>query len=130
MLAQLADYSRTSWTLLPADHLLDRAGQTLRAAGGTLPVGQVAAAAHATVRTLERRFKQAAGYTIKHLSGLTRFEQVRNHLWRHPTTDLARLAQELGYADQAHLSREFRRYSGTTPAAFMRSGSQVASGKP
>ena len=32
----------------------------------------------------------------------------------------ADLAQALGYVDQSHLGREFRRYSGTTPAAFAR----------
>jgi len=49
-----------------------------------------------------------------------RFEQVRNRLWHHPDTSLAGLAHELGYTDQSHLSREFKRYSGTTPAAFAR----------
>jgi AraC-like DNA-binding protein len=49
-----------------------------------------------------------------------RFEQVRNHLWHNPGCSLAGLALELGYADQAHLSKEFKRYSGTTPAAFAR----------
>jgi len=60
-------------------------------------VSQVAEAAHATVRTLERKFKQAAGHTVKNVSGLMRFEQVRNRLWRHPAANLAGLAQELGY---------------------------------
>ncbi len=102
------------------DRLLLKAGGALRATHGTLPVSQVAAAAHATVRTLERKFKQAAGYTVKDVSALMRFEQVRNHLWLHPASSLAGLAQELGYTDQAHLSRSFKRYSGTTPAAFAR----------
>jgi transcriptional regulator GlxA family with amidase domain len=72
------------------------------------------------VRTLERQFKQAAGYTVKDVSGLMRFEQVRNRLWQSPDASLAGLAHELGYTDQAHLGREFKRYSGTTPAAFAR----------
>ena len=104
----------------PGTGLLHKAGAALRAAHGTLPVSQVAAAAHATVRTLERQFKQAAGHTVKDVSSLMRFEQVRNRLWRQPAASLAGLAQELGYTDQAHLSREFRRYAGTTPAAFAR----------
>jgi AraC-like DNA-binding protein len=53
-------------------------------ANGTIPVSQVAAAAHATVRTLERNFKQSSGYTVKDVSGLMRFEQVRNQLWLNP----------------------------------------------
>ncbi|MDB5767161.1 MAG: transcriptional regulator, AraC family, partial [Collimonas fungivorans] len=57
---------------------------------------------------------------VKDVSGLMRFEQVRNQLWLYPDSNLASLARELGYTDQSHLSREFKRYSGTTPAAFAR----------
>lgn len=102
------------------DSMLFKAGTAMRLANGTMPVSQVAAAAHATVRTLERNFKQSSGYSVKDVSGLIRFEQVRNRLWHHPNCNLAGLAHELGYTDQSHLSREFKRYSGTTPAAFAR----------
>jgi AraC-like DNA-binding protein len=102
------------------DSMLFKAGVAMRQANGAMPVSRVAAAAHATVRTLERNFKLAAGYSVKDVSGLIRFEQVRNQLWQHPGTNLAGLAHELGYTDQSHLSREFKRYSGTTPAAFAR----------
>lgn len=119
-LAEVAQYLVQARSRVARDSLLGKAGAAMRAANGTLPVSQVAAAAHATVRTLERKFKHAAGHTVKDVSSLMRFEQARNHLWRHPAANLAGLAQELGYTDQAHLSREFRRYSGTTPAAFAR----------
>ncbi|WP_276481073.1 helix-turn-helix domain-containing protein [Paraflavitalea pollutisoli] len=107
------------------DSMLHKAGMALRQANGMLPVSEVAAAAHATVRTLERNFKQSSGHTVKDVSGLMRFEQVRNQLWRHPAMSLAGLAAELGYTDQSHLSREFKRYSGTTPAAFARKARQT-----
>jgi AraC-like DNA-binding protein len=119
-LALVKQYFLSAQPAPAADPLLAKAGEAMSAAKGTLPVRQVAAAAHATVRTLERKFKQAAGHTVKDVSGLMRFEQVRNHLWLAPTASLAGLAQQLGYADQAHLSRDFKRYSGTTPAAFAR----------
>jgi AraC-like DNA-binding protein len=119
-LAQVSRYFRQAHARPAADRLLSQAGGAMRAAYGTLPVSQVAAAAHATVRTLERKFKQAAGHTVKDVSGLMRFEQVCRQLWLHPAASLAGLAQELGYADQAHLGRDFKRYSGTTPAAFAR----------
>jgi len=100
--------------------MLFKAGVAMRAANGNMPVSLVAAAAHTTVRTLERNFKQSSGHTVKDVSALIRFEQVRNHLWHQPDANLAALAHELGYADQPHLSKEFKRYSGTTPAAFAR----------
>ncbi|MFL9483415.1 helix-turn-helix domain-containing protein [Chitinophagaceae bacterium LWZ2-11] len=105
---------------IAVDSMLFKAGVAMREANGTMPVSQVAAAANATVRTLERNFKQSSGYTVKDVSGLMRFEQVRNQLWLNPDTNLAGLAHELGYTDQAHLSKEFKRYSGTTPGAFAR----------
>ena len=119
-LALVQQYFLTDRPRIAADSRLGKAGAALRAAHGALPVGQLAAAAHTTVRTLERRFKQAAGYPLKAVAGLMRFEQARNHLWRCPAASLAGLAHALGYADQAHLSREFKRYSGTTPATFAR----------
>jgi AraC-like DNA-binding protein len=103
-----------------ADSMLNKAGAAMRDAHGSLPVSEVATAAYATVRTLERKFKQSSGYTVKNVSGLMRFEQARNRLWLHPKTSLAALAHELGYTDQPHLSREFKRYSGVSPAAFAR----------
>jgi AraC-like DNA-binding protein len=106
------------------DSMLYKAGVAMRGAKGTMPVSEVAANAHATVRTLERKFKQSSGYSVKDVSGLMRFEQVRNRLWMHPKASLAGLAQELGYSDQAHLSKEFKRYTGTTPAAFARKAKQ------
>ena len=113
--------------LATVDTTLTKAGNAMRHAAGTLPVSHVAAAAHTTVRTLERKFRQAAGHTVKDVSGLMRFEQVRNRLWHQPDVPLAGLAQELGYADQAHMSKEFKRYTGTTPGAFAR---KAKKGKP
>lgn len=119
-LDQVKQYFVNLRSQIAIDSMLFKAGVAMREANGTIPVSQVAAAAHATVRTLERNFKQSSGYTVKDVSGLMRFEQVRNQLWLYPDSNIAGLALELGYTDQSHLSREFKRYSGTTPAAFAR----------
>ena len=119
-IARVKQYFLTARSQIAIDSMLFKAGVAMRKANGVIPVSQVAAAAHATVRTLERNFKQSSGYTIKDVSSLMRFEQVRNRLWLYPESNLAGLAHELGYTDQSHLSREFKRYSGTTPAAFAR----------
>jgi len=119
-LAQVKQYFLNARSQIAIDSMLFKAGAAMREANGAMPVSKVAAAAHATVRTLERKFRQSSGYTVKDVSGLMRFEQVRNQLWLHPDSNIAGLAHELGYTDQSHLSREFRRYSGTTPAAFAR----------
>lgn len=119
-LAQVKQYFLDARLHVASSSMLFKAGFAMRGANGTMPVSQVAAAAHATVRTLERNFKQSSGYSVKDVSGLMRFEQVRNRLWHYPDSNIASLAHELGYTDQSHLSREFKRYSGATPAAFAR----------
>lgn len=119
-IAFVKQYFLNEHSQIPPDSMLFKAGVSMSEANGTLPVSEIAIAAHATVRTLERKFKQSSGYTVKDVSGLMRFEQVRNKLWLEPNSNLAGLAQELGYTDQSHLSREFKRYSGTTPGIFAR----------
>jgi AraC-like DNA-binding protein len=113
-------YFQSTRSGVAVDSMLFKAGLAMRKANGALPVSQVAAAAHATIRTLERNFSQSSGHTVKDVSRLMRFEQVRNRLWQYPDINIAGLAHELGYTDQSHLSREFKRYTGTTPAAFAR----------
>ncbi|HWB91125.1 MAG TPA: helix-turn-helix domain-containing protein [Puia sp.] len=119
-LAAVTQYFLDMRSRIAVDSMLSKAGAAMRKANGTLPVSQVAAAAHATVRTLERNFSQSSGHTVKDVSRLIRFEQVRNRLWQDPDTNIAGLAHELGYTDQSHLSREFKRFSGSTPSAFAR----------
>jgi AraC-like DNA-binding protein len=117
-LTEVKRYFQDARSQIATSSMLYKAGIAMRETNGTMPVSRVAAAAHATVRTLERNFKQSSGYTVKDVSALMRFEQVRNQLWINPDVNIVGLAHELGYTDQSHLSREFKRFSGTTPAAF------------
>jgi AraC-like DNA-binding protein len=119
-LALVREWFMNARSELTPSATLTKAGMAMLEANGTLPVSSVAAAAHATVRTLERKFKASSGHTVKNVSGLMRFEQVRDHLWRNPDVNIASLANEFAYADQSHLNREFKRYSGMTVAAFAR----------
>jgi AraC-like DNA-binding protein len=119
-LGEVQQYFLDARAHINIDSVLSKAGVAMKKANGSMPVSEVAAAAHATVRTLERNFKQSSGHTVKDVSAVMRFEQVRNRLWLEPESSLAGVAHELGYTDQSHLSKEFKRYSGTTPAAFAR----------
>lgn len=119
-LSLIFDWLITATLASRENALLNKAGKALLQTNGALPVSAVAAAAHATVRTLERKFKASSGHTVKDVAGLMRFEQARDRLWAAPETSVAGLAHELGYADQSHLNREFKRYSGITAATFAR----------
>lgn len=47
-----------------------------------------------------------------------RLQEAVDTVRSEPGVDLARLAADLGYADHAHLSREFRRVLGFTPSGY------------
>jgi methylphosphotriester-DNA--protein-cysteine methyltransferase len=70
-------------------------------------------------RQLRRRFHAAVGYGPKTLARILRFRRFVDAIDR-GRSDLAALAFDAGYADQAHLTRETRRLAGLPPAIFMR----------
>ena len=49
-----------------------------------------------------------------------RLQEAVETMRTEPTTDLARLATELGYADQAHLANEMRSMLGYTATGYRR----------
>jgi AraC-like DNA-binding protein len=75
-------------------------------------------------RQLRRRFADAVGYGPKTLQRILRFQRFL--ALAQTSTDLARLALEAGYADQAHLTRECSRLAGLPPAALLASGAGPA----
>lgn len=70
-------------------------------------------------RQLRRRFHAAVGYGPKTLERVLRFRRVVDAL-DGGRTDLASIAFDAGYADQAHLTRECTRLAGLSPAKLMR----------
>jgi AraC-like DNA-binding protein len=77
-------------------------------------------------RQLRRRFADAVGYGPKTLQRILRFQRFLVLAEQAAQPDLARLALEAGYADQAHLTRETRRLAGIPPAALLASGAGAA----
>lgn len=62
-------------------------------------------------------FRSAVGLTPKHYCRLRRFSSVLSQLADRQTR-LAQVALSAGYADQAHLCREFRDLAGISPSAY------------
>jgi AraC-like DNA-binding protein len=67
-------------------------------------------------RQLRRRVVAAVGYGPKTLEQILRFRRAASLAGA--GADWARVAAEQGYADQAHLSRQVRRWSGRAPTAL------------
>ncbi|MCC2335447.1 helix-turn-helix domain-containing protein [Cellulomonas wangsupingiae] len=70
-----------------------------------------------TERTLQRLTRRRLGLSPKWLVQRRRLHEAAERLREH-RTPLADLAADLGYADESHLSRDFRRVTGMTPGAF------------
>jgi AraC family transcriptional regulator len=64
-------------------------------------------------------FRQLTGHTPHQYLLLVRLNHARTLIGqRNPPLSLAEIAATTGFCDQAHLNRHFRRFFGTTPAAF------------
>lgn len=92
-------------------------------------VEQLASVAGVSVRTLQRSFDFHVGVSpssvIRRWRIIEAAESARQAIdhgqsWR----GWADVAVELGYADQAHLTRDFRSHLGTSPAAYLASAAR------
>ncbi|MEE4025934.1 helix-turn-helix domain-containing protein [Gordonia sp. PKS22-38] len=80
-------------------------------------VTQICDRFHVTERTLQRLTHRRLGLTPKWLIQRRRLQEAAGRL-RSADTTLALIAAELGYADEAHLVRDFRTVTGMTPGQF------------
>jgi AraC-like DNA-binding protein len=70
-------------------------------------------------RSLRRRFDESFGYGPKTLDRILRYQRY-SRLSRRAGRSASDLAAEAGYSDQAHLVRESRRLTGSTPGQLQR----------
>lgn len=80
-------------------------------------VRQVCAKFDIGERTLQRLLARRLGLHPKWLIQRRRLQEAAARL-RADAVDLARVAAELGYADQAHFTRDFRTVTGLTPGDY------------
>jgi AraC-like DNA-binding protein len=101
-----------------ADARVRRAVQAMRERNGGVRVAEVAARVGMVERQLERLFDARVGVGPKTLASIFRVQAL---LFRvEACGDWARLATDLGYCDQAHLTRDLGRLAGVTPSALAR----------
>jgi AraC-like DNA-binding protein len=91
-------------------------------------VSDLASALGVSGRHLHRRFAAGVGYGPKTFQRIVRFQRLLAAARRSDAgrPELGALALALGYADQAHMTRELARLAGRTPgAALGRTGSTL-----
>lgn len=107
------------WQAVAHDPGTTRLGRLL----ARLSVRAAAALVKLNARTLERRFRSGFGLAPRAVRQLARAEaaflHARDGRRRGDGANLAALAAEHGYADQAHLARDFRALAGEAPSQLL-----------
>lgn len=81
------------------------------------PVGELAHELHVSERQLRRRVGAAVGYGPKRLARVLRLGRALAAA--HAGDELARVAADAGYADQAHFAGDCRELAGVPPSALL-----------
>jgi len=100
---------------LPVDEPIVALVDRLTSASEAPPVAQMARELHLSPRHLQRRFLAAVGLSPKHFMRVVRFARVWFQASMQEPDAWAELAAANGYADQAHLVREFRDFGALPP---------------
>jgi AraC-like DNA-binding protein len=109
--------TRADAELVP-DRTLDRAWRRLHATRGRLAISRLASEVGWSRRQLSHRFGQEFGIGPKQTARLVRFNAARP-LVVDGERSLSEVAAVCGYADQAHLTREWRELAGLAPTAWL-----------
>jgi AraC-like DNA-binding protein len=82
-------------------------------------VGAVAQRLGWNSRMMHRQFVAACGYGPKHFQRIMRMQHAIRAMHSSPGMGIAAAAAKVGYADQAHMTRDFRSITGFTPATLI-----------
>ncbi len=96
-----------------------RAWAMLVDSGGAMPIGRIAKEVGWSHKHLITRFAQQVGLSPKTAARIIRFDRARHLLRENPLSPLHEIAADCGYADQSHLTRDFREFFGITPSAYL-----------
>lgn len=113
--------TRQSTTILAVDDAeVARAVQFVRSnARKAITVSDVVSGAAISRRALQLRFRQALGRTLQEEIAKTRIEQIAQGL-THSNRTIRQIAQDLGYPDDTHFARLFKRHMGMSPREYRR----------
>ncbi len=94
------------------DPVVRAAAQRTVRALGAVSVRALATETGLSERQFERRFKRSVGIAPKQFARIARFQSAVSRIRAH---QLAATAQDLGFSDQAHFTRDVCAMAGTTP---------------
>lgn len=101
------------------DSRIQTAADEIRASEGRIALDDLAARVALSPRALQRRFLEATGVPPRTLGSIVRFRRVFEALQEPGVESWTDCAQAAGYFDHPQLARDFRRFVGCTPSAFL-----------
>lgn len=87
---------------------------------GEIRLKDIAGAVGMSMFHLSRTFRASTGVTLHRYLTRARVERVKTLLLESDQS-LAVIADSTGFSDQSHMSKIFKRFTGTTPRSFRRS---------
>ena len=102
----------------PSTPSVEWAWRALEASAGRVEIGTLSDRIGCSHRHLIAGFREQVGVPPKTAARILRFERAAHLVRAARPAALARIANESGYHDQAHMTREFRVLAGITPAAY------------
>jgi AraC-like DNA-binding protein len=98
-----------------ADLRVSRALAEIRRSAGSVGVAALGRRSGASPRNLARLFDHWVGMAPKTFARIARVQEALRCMQETPAPNLKALAAELGFADQAHMSREVKAMTGASP---------------
>jgi AraC-like DNA-binding protein len=108
----------------PIHQAIDDAIRCIQASRGTVAIHQVAEDFGCSRRHFERVFLDTVGLPAKTFAKIIRFHRAVHLMTGPHRLPLAQIAAELNYADQSHLTHDFKDLTGVSPTRF--DGADVA----
>ena len=105
-------------TRLEAGALARRCAEAMQRTVEAMSIAEIAADHDVGYKRLERAFLRDVGLTPKHFAKVARLQRALK-LAITPSINLATAALDSGYADQAHMTRDFKQLVGRAPRAFL-----------
>lgn len=98
--------------------LANRLAEVIDRDADVIRLEDVAAQLHVSTRTVQRLARRFVGLPPAAMIRRRRLQEAAERLRTDPGADLSEVAAELGYADHAHLTHDFRTALGFTPSAY------------
>jgi AraC-like DNA-binding protein len=110
------------------DPLVQAGVRAIIASEGQARMSEIASQLGISKRQFQRRFSSATGITPKQFARIRRFRSSASNVLQSPPDAWGQVAAAHGYADQAHMIREFTEFSGLSPTAFQKQISLIYHG--